>query len=611
MKRSEIRDFLSPAFRFTPYGLRNKDNHMHDVTSQADPATFEIVKNSLYKIAEEMRVVLAKTAYSPILKSAGDYSCGVFDAKGDMVAQGPDLPIHLGSMPDAVRAVVAAFGADVNDGDVFIHNDPYFGGSHLPDVNVVRPAFHEGKLLGFSCLRAHWPDVGSATPGSYGAVTEVYGEGLRLPPLRLASRGVLNPDLEKVILANVRTPDERKGDLGAQLAATLRASERLVALAKRYGGDELVGYMREVMDYSDRLMRAALADLPDGEGAFEDFCDGDGIPDDALGNDARFRVRLHVRKRGGRLTVDFAGTDPQVKGPMNAPLSVTASGVYCGLKTAIDPNSLIPPNSGCWRSIEIRAPKGSVVNADFPAPVVYANHEMSHRVADMIMGALVAFMPEQVMACSQGTSPILTLGGVDPRTGRRYVSYETVKGGFGARPNKDGINVIASGISNTMNTPIEVLEMAFPVRIERYEIEPDSGGAGRFRGGCGARRVWRMLEGADAIGALCIERMTSPPFGLMGGKPGAAAVVTLTTPDGAAHHLPSKGAFAAPARSVVDMRTPGSGGFGPPAERERAAIARDLIDGYVSEEGARRDYGVSDPETLRRAVAVSASSTGE
>jgi N-methylhydantoinase B len=576
---------------------------MNETATLVDPATFEIVKNSLYKIAEEMRVVLAKTAYSPILKSAGDYSCGVFDACGEMVAQGPDLPIHLGSMPDAVRAVVAAFAADVHAGDVFVHNDPYFGGSHLPDVNVVRPAFHDGRLLGFACLRAHWPDVGSATPGSYGAVTDIYGEGLRLPPLRLVSRGVLNGDLEKVILANVRTPDERKGDLGAQLAATLRATERLVALARRYGGERLIGYMREVMDYSDRLMRAALADLPDGEGAFEDFCDGDGIADDPSGADARFRIRLAVRKRGDHLIVDFAGTDPQVKGPMNAPLSVTASGVYCGLKTAIDPNNLVPPNSGCWRSIEIRAPKGSVVNAEFPAPVVYANHEISHRVADMVMGALAGFMPDQVMACSQGTSAILTLGGVDPRSGRRYVSYETVKGGFGARPNKDGINVIASGISNTMNTPVEILEMAFPVRVERYEIEPDSGGAGRYRGGCGARRVWRMLDGADATGALCMERMTSPPFGIMGGKAGSPAVVTLTTPDGATRDLPSKGAFAAPAGSVVDMATPGSGGFGPVAERDPAAIGRDLVDGYVSVAAAERDYGVADAQALRRTAA--------
>lgn len=576
---------------------------MNDAGQKADPATFEIVKNSFYKIAEEMRVVLAKTAYSPLLKSAGDYSCGVFDARGAMVAQGPDLPIHLGSMPDAVRAVVAAFAPDVHDGDVFVHNDPYFGGSHLPDVNVVRPAFHEGRLLGYACLRAHWPDVGSATPGSYGAVTDIFGEGLRLPPLRLINRGALNADVEKLILANVRTPDERKGDLGAQLAATLRATERLEALAGRYGGAEIIRYMAQVMDYSDRLMRATLADLPDGEGTFEDFCDGDGIADDESGRDAPFRIRLSITKTGDRLIVDFSGTDAQVKGPMNAPLSVTASGAFCGLKTAIDPDNLIPPNSGCWRSIEIRARKGCVVNAEFPAPVVYANHEMSHRVADMVMGALAGFLPAQVMACSQGTSAILTLGGVDPRSGRHYVSYETVKGGYGARPSKDGINCIASGISNTMNTPVEVMETAFPVRIERYEINPDSGGAGRYRGGCGARRVWRLLEGVDATGALCMERMTSPPFGLLGGQAGAAAVVTLTTPDGVTRHLPSKGAFAAPAGSVIDMITPGSGGFGPVVERDPGAVGRDLLDGYVSAEAAKRDYHIADPEALRKAAA--------
>jgi len=457
-------------------------------------------------------------------------------------------------------------------------------------------------LLGYACLRAHWPDVGSATPGSYGAVTEIFGEGLRLPPLRLISRGAVNADLENVILANVRTPDERKGDLGAQLAATLRATERLKALARRYGADELIAYMAQVMDYSERLMRATLMDLPDGEGAFEDFCDGDGIADDELGKDAPFRIRLSVKKTADRLIVDFAGTAGGVKGPMNAPLSVTASGIYCGLKTAIDPNNLIPPNSGCWRAIEIKAPKGSVVNATFPAPVVYANHEMSHRVADMVMGALASFMPEQVMACSQGTSAILTLGGVDPRTGRSYVSYETVKGGYGARPSKDGINCIASGISNTMNTPVEIMEMAFPVRIERYEVNPDSGGAGRYRGGCGAIRVWRLLDGADATGALCMERMTSPPFGLLGGKAGAAAAVKLTTPEGATRHLPGKGAFSAPAGAVIEMVTPGSGGFGAVAARDSAAIARDLLDGYVSAAAAERDYGVADPKALRQAA---------
>lgn len=561
----------------------------------SDPAQFEIMKNALYKIAEEMRVVLAKTAYSPILKSAGDYSCGVFDRHGEMVAQGPDLPIHLGSMPDAVRAVVAAFAGDIHDGDVFIHNDPYQGGSHLPDVNVVRPAFHDGELLGFSCLRAHWPDVGSATPGSYGAVTEIYGEGLRLPPVRLVSKGITSRDVEAIILANVRTPDERKGDLGAQLAATLRACERLKGLAVRYGTETLLATMAEVMDYSERLMRGMLADLPDGEGRFADYLDGDGIPDDADGNDAPIWIRMKVTKSGDRIVVDFDGTDPQTAGPINAPLSVTASGVYCGLKTAIDPNSLIPPNSGCWRAIEVTAPEGSLLNAQFPSPVVYANHEISHRLADMVMGALVAFLPDQVMACSQGTSAILTLGGIDPRSGRRYVSYETVKGGFGARPNKDGINVVASGISNTMNTPIEVLEMAFPIRVVEYSINPDTGGAGQFRGGCGARRIWQMRDDATATGALCMERTTSAPFGLAGGRAGIAAQVTLTTTNGETRVLPAKGAFDAPPGSLIEMITPGSGGFGNPDERDRAAIARDLEEGYVTRDGVRRDYGY-DPE---------------
>ena len=559
---------------------------------ERDPAAFEIMKNALYKIAEEMRVVLSKTAYSPILKSAGDFSCGIFDRHGDMVAQGPDLPIHLGSMPDAVRAVVTTFGEDVHDGDVFIHNDPYCGGSHLPDVNVIRPAFLDGVLLGFSCLRAHWPDVGSATPGSYGAVTEIYGEGLRLPPVRLVSRGRMNADIEKIILANVRTPDERRGDLGAQLAATQRASERLQTMARRYGTDRLVRTMDEVMNYSERLMRVALSELPDGEGSFEDFLDGDGIPDAEDGRDAPIWVRMKIRKRGDSVVVDFAGTDPQVPGPINAPLSVTASGVYCGLKTSIDPNSLIPPNSGCWRAITVSAPEGSLLNARFPSPVVYANHEISHRVADMVMGALADFLPDRVMACSQGTSAILTLGGIDPRTGDRYVSYETIKGGFGARPNKDGINAIASGITNTMNTPVEVLEMAFPMRLLEYSIEPDSGGAGKYRGGCGVRRVWRLLDGADATGSLCMERMVSPPFGLLGGKAGAAARVTMTMPDGRTIDLPGKGAFRAPAGAVIEMKTPGSGGMGDPAERDPAALAEDIADGYVSADGRTRDYGI-------------------
>lgn len=554
-----------------------------------DPATFVVIKNSLYAAAEEMKIVLAKTAYSPILKVAGDYSCGIFDAAGQMVAQGPDLPIHLGSMPDAVKAVASSF-AVFEDGDVFIHNDPYFGGSHLPDVNVVTPAFHAGKLIGFACIRAHWPDVGSATPGSYGAVTEIYGEGLRLPPVQLYSKGVLNRDVDTIIFANVRTPEERRGDLGAQIAANRRAAQRLGALADKYGTETLIEAMAEVMNYSERMMRTLLARLPDGESSFEDFCDGDGVIEDGDAEDQTFTIRMTVKKSGDTLAVDFAGTDPAVAGPMNAPMSVTASGVFTALKTIVDPEGLAPPNSGCWRTITVTAPKGCVLNAEFPSPVVYANHEISHRVCDMTFGAVAAFWPENVMACSQGTSAVITFGGRDPRNGQRYVSYETIKGGFGARPVKDGINAVASGISNTMNTPIEILEMSFPVRVDEYALTPDSGGAGQYRGGLAAHRTWTVLD-HKARASSCLERTKSAPFGLRGGLPGMAARIWTEDAAGRLKNAPGKGGFDVPAGGKIHLQVPGSGGYGDPAERDPAALGEDVLDGYVTEKAARDVYG--------------------
>ena len=556
----------------------------------SDPATFVVIKNSLYAAAEEMKVVLAKTAYSPILKVAGDYSCGIFDISGQMVAQGPDLPIHLGSMPDAVKAVVSAFET-FEEGDVFIHNDPYFGGSHLPDVNVVSPAFYNDKLIGFACIRAHWPDVGSASPGSYGAVTEIYGEGLRLPPVKLYSKGFLNKDVDAIIFANVRTPDERRGDLGAQIAANRRATERLGTLADKYGVDVLVGTMAEVLNYSEKMMRTLLARLPDGKSTFEDFCDGDGVIEEGDAEDQTFQIKMTVEKTGEHISVDFSGTDDAVSGPMNAPLSVTASGVFCALKTIIDPDGLIPPNSGCWRTITVSAPKGCVLNAEFPSPVVYANHEISHRVCDMTFGAVAEFWPDNTMACSQGTSAVVTFGGEDPRNKQRYVSYETIKGGFGARPNKDGINAIASGISNTMNTPIEILEMSFPVRVDEYVLVTDSGGAGRFRGGLGASRTWTVLD-HKARASACLERTKSAPFGLSGGKPGLAAKIWTEAPNGDKGIAPGKGGFDVPNGGQIHLRVPGSGGFGDPSERDINAIKEDVLDGYISEEAAETHYGV-------------------
>ena len=562
----------------------------------SDPATFVVIKNSLYAAAEEMKVVLAKTAYSPILKVAGDYSCGIFDISGQMVAQGPDLPIHLGSMPDAVKAVVSAFET-FEEGDVFIHNDPYFGGSHLPDVNVVSPAFYNDKLIGFACIRAHWPDVGSASPGSYGAVTEIYGEGLRLPPVKLYSKGFLNKDVDAIIFANVRTPDERRGDLGAQIAANRRATERLGALADKYGVDVLVATMAEVLNYSEKMMRTLLARLPDGKSTFEDFCDGDGVIEEGDAEDQTFQIKMTVEKTGEHISVDFSGTDDAVSGPMNAPLSVTASGVFCALKTIIDPDGLIPPNSGCWRTITVSAPKGCVLNAEFPSPVVYANHEISHRVCDMTFGAVAEFWPKNTMACSQGTSAVVTFGGEDPKNKQRYVSYETIKGGFGARPNKDGINAIASGISNTMNTPIEILEMSFPVRVDEYVLVTDSGGAGRFRGGLGASRTWTVLD-HKARASACLERTKSAPFGLSGGKPGLAAKIWTEAPNGDKGIAPGKGGFDVPNGGQIHLRVPGSGGFGDPSERDINAIKEDVLDGYISEEAAETHYGVKNIQHL-------------
>ena len=562
---------------------------------KTDPARFEVVKNALYAAAEEMKIVLAKTAYSPLLKVAGDYSCGLFDAIGDMVAQGPDLPIHLGSMPDAVRAVVRAF-PDVRPGDVFIHNDPYDGGSHLPDVNVVAPAYHAGVLLGFGCVRAHWPDIGSASPGSYGAVTEIYGEGLRLPPIRLYRDGKPDPSIEAIIFANVRTPAERLGDLRAQVAACWRGTQRMAELAAKYGTEELLRIMTEVLDYSETMMRAALRALPDGEATFEDVFDGDGVLNPGETEDETFTVKLRLIKRGDTIVADFAGSDPAVAGPMNAPLTVTASGVFCALKMIADSGSLIPPNSGCWRPVTVTAPPGSVVNAQHPSPVVYANHEMSHRVADMVMAAMFRISPATVMAGSQGTSAVITFGGSDYRSGDRFVSYESVKGGFGARPVKDGINAVASTVSNMSNTPIEIIEMSFPLRVEEYALVPDSGGAGRYRGGLGVRRTWRVLE-RQAMASVCCERTVTPPFGLDGGLPGAPAVATLTPPSGNTRTLTSKGGFLAPAGSLVVLEAPGSGGYGDPRERDPAALSEDLLDGYVTPAAARRDYGFEPVET--------------
>jgi N-methylhydantoinase B len=436
-------------------------------------------------------------------------------------------------------------------------------------------------LLGFACLRAHWPDVGGDTPGSYGTVTSIFGEGIRLPPVRLYAAGKPVNDIHAIIMANVRTPDERMGDLNAQVAANRRACARLQSLAAKYGADIIRDIMQEILDYSERLMRHQLSTLPDGEAVFEDICDGDGIIESGDTEDKTFKIRMRVTKKGDQIEVDFDGSSPKVSGPINAPLAVTASGVYCALKMIADPTSLIPPNSGAWRPIKVTAPKGSVVNAEFPSPVVYANTEMAHRVCDMMFGAMAQFLPENVMACSQGTSGVVTFGGVDARTGQSYVSYEVVKGGIGARPTKDGINAVCAGIANTMNTPIEVVELSFPLRLERYELVDDSGGAGRYRGGLGVRRAWTILDEA-CHATVCFERTVSAPFGVCGGQNAKPAKVAVRLPNGVERKLNSKQSFMASQGSTIIVEAPGGGGYGDVRARDPAALTNDLRQAYVT-----------------------------
>ena len=333
--------------------------------------------------------------------------------------------------------------------------------------------------------------------------------------------------------------------------------------------------MQEVQDYSERMMRAALRALPDGTAEFTDIFDGDGIIDPGETTDETFTVKLRIDKRGDSITADFTGSDTPVAGPMNAPLTVTASGVFCALKMIADPKSLIPPNSGCWRPVTVIAPPGCVVNAQLPSPVVYANHEISHRVADMVMAAMHRISPRTVMAGSQGTSAVITFGGVDPRSQQRYVSYELVKGGFGARPVKDGINAVASTVSNMMNTPIEILEMSFPLRVEEYSLVPDSGGAGQYRGGLGVRRVWQVL-GHQSHAAVCCERSVTPPFGLEGGGSGAPGAHRNDPAARQSAKTQQQGRLPRPARRRVVVEAPGSGGFGKPAARDPARLSEDL-----------------------------------
>ena len=553
-----------------------------DLSQEIDPITLEVIRHALAAAAEEMNVNLIRTAYSPNIKERRDCSCALFDAAGRLVAQAESIPVHLGAMPYSVAAVRETI-RDLAEGDVAIVNDPFAGGAHLPDVTFVAPVFFEGRILGYAASRAHHSDIGGKNPGSVaGDATEIFQEGLRIPPIRLWSRGKLRNDVMNLVLSNVRTPEERKGDLQAQYAACVTGIRRMTSLAARHGASRLVGAMSAVQDYSERRMREQLRRIPDGQASFEDVLDEDGA-----GN-RRIRIVVHVAMEGDRVSVDFRGSSPQVDGPINAVEAVTASAVYYVLRAVTDPS--IPPNDGCYRMLRIHAPRGSIVHALPPAAVVGGNLETSQRIVDCLLGAFHELCPERTMAACQGTMNNVTIGGTDPRTENAYALYETIAGGMGARPKTDGIDGIHTHMTNTLNTPVEALEIAYPLRVVRYELIADSGGDGMYRGGMGVRRDLMSIDHTSKV-SLLTDRRTTEPYGMDGGENGACGENVLIEKDKRETRLPGKVILELRPGEILSIRTPGGGGYGLPEKRDPVLRSRDRIENRVT--GWQGDF---DPE---------------
>jgi N-methylhydantoinase B len=576
-----------------------------DRAPDVDPVTLEVVRNAAVAVAEEMNANLVRTSHSPNIKERRDCSTALFDPAGEMVAQAETIPVHLGAMPFSVAAAVEAFPPDsLAPGDAVLLNDPFRGGAHLPDLTLVSPVFHGDEVVAYAANRAHHADVGGSRAGSIAAdATEVYGEGVRIPPVRFVRGGEVQSDLLDVLCANVRTPEERRGDLRAQVAANETGRRRFRDLAGRYGAD-LAPTLDAVKDYSERRMRAEIRDLPDGTYSFADALDDDGQGTEDV------PIEATVTVDDDAIAVDFDGTAAQTRGPVNAVLAVTVSATYYAVRCLTDPE--IPPNHGCYRPITVEAPPGTVVNPDPPAAVAGGNVETSQRVADVVLGALAAAVPERACAAGQGTMNNVTLGGTDPRDGSAYAFYETNGGGFGGRAGADGMDGVHVHMSNTLNTPAEVLETAYPLRVRRYALRPDSGGAGEHRGGLGLRRDVE-IRGESATFTILAERHRSRPYGLLGGEPGesGAAFVRAPEPDAegtgadgadadadgdvgasdAWERIPAKTSRRLDRGTVVSVRTPGAGGYGDPDERDADAIRRDLRLGKLSPAAAREAYG--------------------
>src|SRR5579862_2583599 len=523
-----------------------------------DPVTLEVLRNALESIADEMGAVLKRTSFSPNIKERMDASCAIFDADAQLVAQAEHVPVHLGSMLRAVSATVAAVGT-VEEGDVVIVNDPFTGGSHLPDITIVAPVYAangaKGRHIGYVATRAHHADVGGMEPGSMpGNSREVYQEGLVIPAVKLYRKGRLQEDVLRFILANVRTPEERRGDLNAQLAALKVGEQRLGELAQRYGSDLLVAGFAAILDYAERRMRRRLAEFPAGTYRGEDFLDDDGSSDEPV------RVALAVTVAPNRLVLDFTGSSPQRPGNINAVAPMTYSGVFFAVKVLTDPE--IPVNAGTFRPVELVLPEGSFLAAAPPAAVCAGNTETTQRIADTVLKVFAQFAPDRVPAASQGTMNLIGIGGRNAE-GKPYTYIETIGGGQGGRPMGPGDDGIQCNMTNTMNTPVEALEITYPLRVERYELREGSAGAGKHRGGEGLVRAIRIL-GHEARVSLQSERRRFAPYGLKGGSDGRTGRNYTVKRDGTIVEQKGKASLTLGPDEIVVVETPGGGGWGRP-----------------------------------------------
>ncbi|MBI4505310.1 MAG: hydantoinase B/oxoprolinase family protein [Chloroflexi bacterium] len=533
-----------------------------------NPITLEVVRNAVYSIAEEMRYILMRTARAPLLKEAGDLSCALTDAEGRLIAQGRDIPIHLGVMAATVKEFRRWLGdAPLEPGDIYLTNMLTVGGNHLPDVKAIKPIFYDGELLAFAIALAHWPDVGGAVPGSYYTTArEIYQEGIQFPPLRVFSAAGVDRTLLEVILLNVRGREEREGDIYGQRSACEVAAGRLLEVTARYGLATMRACFARFLAEAEQLMRAAVAEVPDGVYQGEDWMDDDGIGNEPV------RIAVSVTVRGDEATFDFTGSDPQAEGPVNTTRFIAQSAVFYAAKSLFGPD--IPTNDGCYRPFRVVVPEGTLLNPHPGAAVVCGNHETSRRVVDAIYRALAPALPDRVTASCHGSSGVLIVGGPG------YISYETHGGGHGAGAAWDGISGTQTTMGNTMNTPMEALEASFPFLIERYSLVPNSGGAGRHRGGLGLCRAIRVLEGPAQLTTVA-ERTVFQPYGLFGGEPGRRLRVVLNPGTPRERELRGKTNCTMQAGEVIQIETAGGGGYGPPAERDPVLVALDRRLGYV------------------------------